>query len=168
MPGLRTPGISFGKRKKQTMEHLLQKVFYLIPRKHDGIRHSYSLAPDRKYMISDLLEKFMTEEKPFLRIGYSIRDLAEALDIPSYQLSAFLNREVGLNFNDFFNHYRVWHCEELIQKGLVFHLDLTGLARECGFTNRNTLTNAFKKLTGFTPSRYQRGWEKLLYSESYE
>ncbi len=150
------------------MEHPPQKVFYMFPRKQAKVRHSRVLTPYRKYMISELLERFMTEEKPFLRVGFCIRDMAGHMGVPSYQLSAFLNREVGLNFKDFLNHYRVWHCEELIQKGLVFDMDMGVLARLCGFTNRNTLANAFKKLTGFTPSRYQRGWENLLYSDFAE
>jgi AraC-like DNA-binding protein len=104
----------------------------------------------------------MEDEKPFLRFGYSIGDLAKDLKIPSWQLSAFLNREMGINFNAFLNHYRVWHCEELIQKGLTGNEGLEILALQCGFSNRNTLTTAFKKFTGFTPSRYQRGWARLL------
>lgn len=102
------------------------------------------------------MHQFMHEQKPFLRFGYSIRDLSDDIDVPSYQLSAYLNREVGLNFNDFLNQFRVRYCEELMQGGLVDQLNLKGLALKCGFSNRNTLTTAFKKFTGFTPSVYTR------------
>ena len=91
------------------------------------------------------------------------------MKIPAYQLSAFLNREIGLNFNDYLNQQRVRYCRRiLIQKGMVHQLNLKGLALQCGFNNRNTLTTAFKKFTGFTPSRYQKGWEKLLNSDMVE
>jgi AraC-like DNA-binding protein len=147
------------------MHSRLQKVFDLLQGKFEKTEHSYELTPEKVHLISDQLDKFMTDQKPFLRFGYGIRDLSTELKIPSYQLSAFLNRKIGLNFNDFLNHYRVRHCEELIQQGLVNQLNLKGLALRCGFNNRNTLTTAFKKFTGFTPSRYQKGWAKLLDSE---
>ncbi|WP_315815176.1 helix-turn-helix domain-containing protein [Paraflavitalea speifideaquila] len=81
-----------------------------------------------------------------MRFGYSIRDLADDLEIPSYQLSAYLNREIGVNFNDYLNQFRVKYCEELLQQGMVVQLNFKGLALKCGFSNRNTLTTAFKSL----------------------
>jgi AraC-like DNA-binding protein len=150
------------------MHNHLQRILYLFPRTRDRVIHSYALSSERIHFISDQLSLFMEEGKPFLRFGYGIRDLADDVKIPAYQLSAFLNREIGLNFNDFLNQHRVRYCEELIQKGLVSQLNLKGLALECGFNNRNTLTTAFKKFTGFTPSRYQRGWVKLLNSDMVE
>jgi len=123
------------------------------------------LSPTLAKHLKASLARLMEEQKPFLRYGYSIRDLAGDLHVPAYQLSAFLNRELGTNFNTYLNHFRVWHCEELIQKGLVSQQKLEILAMQCGFGNRNSLTSAFKKFTGFTPSRYQRGWARLLGSE---
>ena len=145
----------------------LQQILNLFARKNDDSLHSYILTPQKIDNISDQLHRFMLEQQPYLRFGYTIRDLADDIKIPAYQLSAFLNRELGLNFNDYLNQFRIRHCEELIQKGEVSQLNLKGLALKCGFSNRNTLTTAFKKFTGFTPSRYQKGWEKLLSSEVY-
>jgi AraC-like DNA-binding protein len=123
------------------------------------------LARDKVILIGAHLERLMQEKQPFLQIGYGLRNLAEDLHIPAYQASCFLNREIGLNFNDFLNRYRVWYCERLIQKGLVEGLNLQRIALQCGFYNRNSLSAAFKKFTGFTPARYLRGWVKLLSSE---
>jgi AraC-like DNA-binding protein len=98
----------------------------------------------------------MHEKKPFLRLRYSIHALADDINIPSYQLSAYLNRELGLNFTGYMNLFRVRYCKDLIQKGHIHRLNLKGLALACGFYNRNTLTTAFKRFTGFTPSYYQK------------
>jgi AraC-like DNA-binding protein len=118
--------------------------------------HSYVLSSDRSLYIHQRLNSFITEREPFLRVDYSITHLAQDLDIPSYQLSAYINRTMGLNFNEYINRFRVQYCEGLIQKGLADAYNLKGLAIKCGFYNRNTFTSAFKKFTGFTPSRYQR------------
>lgn len=145
----------------------LHQLLNFFPRQHEKPFHSYELTAERIENISEQLHKFVLEKEPFLQFGYSIRDLAEDIDIPAYQLSAFINRELGLNFNDYLNQFRIRYCEELIQKGMVSQLNLKGLALKCGFTNRNTLTTAFKKFTGFTPSRYLKGWDNLLNSEAY-
>lgn len=137
------------------MRHdLLQYLSFQVKNERPG--YTYELSSARIENIEGRLHRFMREQKPFLRFGYSIRDLADDIDIPSYQLSAYLNREIGLNFNDYLNQFRVRYCEELMQGGLVGQLNLKGLALKCGFSNRNTLTTAFKKFTGFTPSVYTR------------
>ncbi len=114
----------------------------------------YFLTPEKINNISLLLGTFMEEKKPFLRTGYSIRVLGEEMGIPSYQISAFMNQWLGMNFNEYFNWFRIKHCQELMDSGDSEQLNLRGLAYRCGFSNRNTLTSAFKKFTGRTPSSY--------------
>ena len=116
----------------------------------------YFLTPERIQYIEGMLGMFMHEKKPFLRTGYSIRLLGDELGIPSYQLSAFINQWLGMNFNEYFNWFRVRHCQELMDNGDSGQLNLRGLAYRCGFNNRNTLTTAFKKFTGRTPSDYYK------------
>ena len=141
------------------MQQFLSKHLARFRRKPAAAKE---LEQQRISQIEESIGRVMDEQKPFLRYGYSLNDLSRDTHIPSYQLSAFLNREMGLNFNTFLNHYRVWHCEGLIQQGLTGNENLQVLAQQCGFGNRNSLTTAFKKFTGFTPSRYQRGWARLL------
>jgi AraC-like DNA-binding protein len=124
--------------------------------KNEKPGYTYELSTERIANIAARLHRFMHEQMPFLRNGYSIRDLADDIEIPSYQLSAYLNREIGVNFNDYLNQFRVRYCEDLLQQGIVEQLNLKGLALKCGFSNRNTLTTAFKKFTGYTPSVYTR------------
>jgi AraC-like DNA-binding protein len=114
------------------------------------------LTPDRIHDIAFLLKTFMTDERPYLRLRYSIHQLAKDVQTPAYLLSAFINQELGVNFNDYFNLFRVRHCQVLIRECLVEEFNLRGLAHVCGFNNRNTFTSAFKKFTGMTPSDYKR------------
>ena len=115
---------------------------------------SYELTPERSLYISAQLYSFMVAYKSFLHPQYSIHDLSNSINIPSYQLSAFLNRELGYNFNDYLNRLRIGHCQKLMKSGAVDQLNMHGLAFECGFHNRNSFTTAFKKFTGRTPSDY--------------
>jgi AraC-like DNA-binding protein len=118
--------------------------------------YSYMLSREKIEMISQVLKQYMLDKKPFLKIGYCIRDLATEIGVPAYQVSAYINQKLGMNFNDYFNWFRVRHCQDLMRNGLVERLNLRGLAFRCGFNNRNTLTTAFKKFTGLTPSEYSK------------
>ena len=129
---------SSGNGKRSTWEH----------------EYTYELSSERIDYIIDRLERLMPEEKPFLKYRYAIRNLAEDIQVPAYQLSAYLNQKAGMKFNDYLNKFRVNYCEHLIQTGIMEQLNLKGLALHCGFKNRNTFASAFKKFTGSTPSRY--------------
>jgi YesN/AraC family two-component response regulator len=105
------------------------------------MQHHTKRKPESTTLIPDLLNKFMNE---------------------------FINPDPDRDLNEFLNHFRVRYCEELIQKGLITRPDLKSLAHQCGFLNQNTLTTTFKKYTGFSLSRYHRGWKKLLSAEVYD
>src|SRR5581483_2995436 len=121
--------------------------------------YSYELPRERVRFIAEELNMLMADKMPFLQRDYSMRQLAKDTHIPSYQLSAFINRIVGLNFNEYMNRFRVRYCEDLIHKMQADDLNMKGLALTCGFHNRNSFTAAFKKFTGFTPSEYRKFWK---------
>jgi YesN/AraC family two-component response regulator len=103
----------------------------------------------------------MDTHRPFLQPRYTIQALARELNTPSYQLSEFFNKEMGCNFNNYINRLRVRYCQELICQGTVDRLNLYGLAFQCGFHNRNSFREAFKKFAGCTPSLYLRRLQPL-------
>jgi AraC-like DNA-binding protein len=80
--------------------------------------------------------------------------MAEDLDIPMYQLSAFMNQTLGISFSDYMNRHRIIYCEELIAAEQSAKTDLDELAKKCGFNNRNSFTAAFKRFTGRKPFEY--------------
>jgi AraC-like DNA-binding protein len=118
--------------------------------------NAHVLSPEKVSDISERLKQFMFSEKPYLRYRYTIKSLADDIQVQAYLLSAYLNQEKRLRFTDYLNQFRIEYCENLIQEGLANDLNMKGLALICGFQNRNTLTSAFKKFTGLTPSRYTK------------
>lgn len=102
--------------------------------------------------ITDTFEK----DKAYLKQGYSLQDLSIATGYPSYILSAVINQFYQVRFNDFINQYRVKHACSLIESGTINILTLQALSEECGFSNRNSFTIAFKKTIGQTPSAYAK------------
>lgn len=117
-------------------------------------RRQVQFSPEQSKNISLQLNVLMETQKPFLQLGYSLRDLARQMEIPAYQLSAFINMETGANFNELINKQRIRYCQEIIKSGEAEPLNLFGLGAKCGFSNRNTFTMAFKKFAGMTPSEF--------------
>jgi len=146
------------------MRNIITRFFTEVsqPIKKITRKNSIVYNNERGYQVLRQVEEFMQVQRPFLKPGYNIQALASVMGIPSYQLSAIINRQVGINFNDYMNRYRVKYCENLIQNGEASNLNLKGLATNCGFHNRNTFTIAFKKFTGLAPSNYTRYYKHCI------
>jgi AraC-like DNA-binding protein len=112
------------------------------------------LTDQRVQQIDEIVTRFLDEKKPFLQQRYSLKDLAEDTQIPLHQLSAYINKHCGKNFNDFINEYRVQYCKEKILNDECRNKKLEAVAEESGFNNRNTFAIAFKKVTGINPSQF--------------
>ena len=114
-----------------------------------------SLSVEQGNVYKEALESHLGNNHPFRKPGYKIRDLSEDLDIPTYQLSAFINQEYGQNFNELINDYRVdFMASQLIKNPEKFQFTLEALANEAGFNSRSSFYNAVKKKTGKTPAEF--------------
>ncbi|UCS92373.1 AraC family transcriptional regulator [Echinicola marina] len=109
------------------------------------------LSEARIIEIDQKLSSHIENNAPYLNQGYNLNDLSEELDIPLYILSSFINKQKGVNFNDFLNKYRIEHCKQKIKAGDWKNITLEGLAFDCGFSNRNSFRAAFKKFSGQPP-----------------
>ena len=143
--------------KLQSELHLDASVPSIDTDVNNNQRHVKALEKLTKKQLSHMkyeLEFFLQRNQPFLQHGYSLQQLATSLSFPLYQLSALINQEYRTNFNDVINKYRIEYALRIIKEGKNTNLNINGLADRCGFNNRNSFTNAFKKFTGLTPSEY--------------
>ncbi len=106
------------------------------------------------------LTQLMDSKKPFLMKNYHMKDMADDLKIPVYQLSAFLNQVIGMSFNDYINRHRIRYCESVLRANSHTRPNLKELASQSGFNNRNSFADAFKKFTGQRPSDYLKNLVK--------
>ncbi len=112
------------------------------------------LSEDRIQKMDILIKEFLVGNQPFLKHGYSLKQLAEETRVPVHLLSAFINKHYKVNFNDFINEYRVNYCKIKILNDEWKYKKLEAIADESGFSNRNTFTAAFKRVTGQNPSEF--------------
>lgn len=111
-------------------------------------------SEDKIVKMDQLIRTYLEEKQPFLVHGYSLKQLAEDTHLPLHLLSAFINKFYKVNFNDFINEYRVNYCKVKILNDEWKYKKLEAIAEESGFSNRNTFTAAFKRVTGLNPSEF--------------
>jgi len=99
---------------------------------------------------------YMRTEKPYLEPRVTIGELAQRLEIPANELSRVINEQLGHNFFDFINGYRVEEFKNLLADPGNRHLTLLSLAHDAGFNSKSSFNAIFKKTTGLTPSEYAR------------
>ena len=136
------------------MRKFLNRIFGTVLQVPEDRRPGFQTM--EKTVLVRQLNSLMEQRQPYLIENYSLRDLAGEMNIQQHQLSVLLNREIGMNFNNYLNQHRVQYCKTLIEEGVARSLNIKGLASKCGFHNRNTLTTAFKRFTGCTPSDYSK------------
>lgn len=96
------------------------------------------------------------EEEVYLDPGLSLKNLAARLDLHPNKLSWLLNEQIGKNFNEFINSYRLENFKQKALDPAFSHLTLLGLAYESGFNSKTVFNAFFKKTEGVTP----RAWVK--------
>ncbi|HAA14428.1 MAG TPA: hypothetical protein DCE41_23200 [Cytophagales bacterium] len=115
-----------------------------------------SLTDQASKQLLEALLSYMEEEKPYLDGKLSLTQVAEELGISANHLSQVINSQLGKNFFDFINGYRVALMKEKLQDPANQHLTLLGLAYACGFNSKSSFNHIFKKMTGLTPSQFKK------------
>ncbi len=101
---------------------------------------------------SALLET-LERKKPYLEPELGLADLARLLEVPRNQLSAVINQELGVNFYDLVNGYRVREFRALLADPRLREEKILTLAFDAGFNSKPTFNKVVLKHTGKTPSQ---------------
>ena len=112
-----------------------------------------------KIIEPELLKKInseMHDKKLFLNPNLTLKAFSDELKEPTRKISHHINHGLGRSFIDFVNEFRVDECKKKIEKGDLTHLTLTGIALESGFNSKSTFNRVFKKMSGQSPSSFQK------------
>ena len=96
------------------------------------------------------------QQKLHLDPSLTLPALSRATEISVQDLSYVLNKGIKKNFYQFVNELRVEEAKILLLSDKVKSLDMLGIATYAGFNSKTTFNTTFKKLTGLTPSQYQK------------
>ena len=107
---------------------------------------------------SDVIQKLhvaITSHKLYRNPKLSLSDLSRSVDIPERAISDAINRELGQNFFQFINEYRVEEVKDRLTDPKHDHLTIISLAFEAGFNSKASFNRVFKSVTGQTPNAYK-------------
>ncbi len=90
----------------------------------------------------------------FLQSNLTLTSLAQQLEIPARRVSTLVNATNHANFNDYINHLRVRHAQQLIHEGFLAKHAIEALGQASGFHSKNAFYRAFKKEFDCTPKVY--------------
>ncbi len=114
--------------------------------------------------LKNKLVNYLKQEKPYTDSDLKLKNLADHLGIPSYQLSQIINTELQQNFYDLINSLRISEATHILIDPSKQHFRIIDIAYEVGFNSKSTFNTAFKKYTQLTPTQYKNS--HLVHSEA--
>ncbi|MDZ4700560.1 MAG: AraC family transcriptional regulator [Rhodothermales bacterium] len=115
------------------------------------------MDPETARRIKDRLCALMEQEHLYRNGQLTLIDLAGALDISPHNLTEVINTQLGLNFYDFVNGYRVREAQTQLADPACAHLTVLAIGLEAGFNSKSAFNAVFKKHTNHSPSDYRAG-----------
>lgn len=127
----------------------------------------YFATPQASYQRSSLnqqleleldanLGRLLAADKPYLKPGIKLVDVANQLNVTHHQLSQFLNQTKESTFTEFMNSFRVKHAQEMLKQDKKKQQTILAIALESGFNNQANFIKVFKENTGLTPSEFRK------------
>lgn len=98
--------------------------------------------------------QFALERFTATGLGASVRDVAREAGLSHRRFLTIFTTEVGLSPKLFCRILRFRHLHAVAQR--TGRIDWAQLAQACGFFDQSHLANEFRKLSGLTPTEYQR------------
>jgi AraC-like DNA-binding protein len=112
------------------------------------------LTKDQSREIIIKLEKEIVDQKLYLNTQLTLSDLAEAIDESNNTVSQALNENLGKNYYEFINSFRLAHFIELYKDPKYNQFTMLAVAYESGFNSKSTFNAYFKKSLGKSPREY--------------
>jgi YesN/AraC family two-component response regulator len=117
--------------------------------------HRIESADARINEIATRILYMMEDEKIYREPELTLKNLAEKLQVPSYQVSQAINEGIKKSFYELVNRYRVEEAKKLLLDARSRNYTILSIGFEAGFNSKTTFNTVFKKFTGFTPTEFR-------------
>ncbi len=101
------------------------------------------------------LNQLMTQEHAYRNSDLNLSDLSKAANVSERAVSEAINQELGKNFYQFVNEYRIDEVKARLKDPNCQHLKIISLALDAGFNSKASFNRVFKQYTGNTPQQYK-------------
>ncbi len=100
------------------------------------------------------IDDLLTQKQVFLRQDLKVGGFADMAGVNSRDLGVLIQKVYRKGFRELINQYRINCALEKIKNGYLDERTIEALGHECGFNNRITFFNVFKKMMGIGPQEY--------------
>ena len=108
-------------------------------------------------MLYDKIQQILANSKVIFDTDFSLQKLADLTETSYKKVSQVINEKAGCNFNNLINEYRVKEaCRRMNDTEQYGKYTIEAISTSVGFKSRSTFLLQFKRVTGLTPSEYQR------------
>lgn len=122
-----------------------------------GKYRSSNLNDMQQQALAEAIMKVMDGGEEFCRDDFSLDRLAALVGSNSKYVSQVINSTYNKNFSNFVNEYRIrTACKRLADAEGWGNLTVKAVGESVGYKSHATFVNIFKKITGLTPSLYQK------------
>jgi tetratricopeptide (TPR) repeat protein/AraC-like DNA-binding protein len=121
--------------------------------------NKYSNSPISENQKQELLNgiiDLMENKKLFLDTDINLEKIANHLNSNKKYISQIINEKYDQNVSNFINEYRIKEARQLLSDSEYKKLTIEGIATSVGFNSKSAFNISFKKITGITPSFYQK------------
>lgn len=106
--------------------------------------------------IMQKVDDFLQEKQLYRNPSLSLKELSSSFGVNERHLSQVINDVKGKNFFDYVNGFRVEHAKLVLAKNTDGQRSMFDIFWESGFNSKKTFNTTFKKVTGVTPTEYQK------------
>ncbi|MDE5807576.1 MAG: helix-turn-helix transcriptional regulator [Muribaculaceae bacterium] len=116
-----------------------------------------NITDETRKRVKEAIEKVFKDESIFCKEGFSLNDLAQVCKSNSRYVSQVINEDLHTTFTALINTERVKVARKrLMDTKRYGHLTIEAILSDLGCKSRSTFSKTFKKITGLTPSEFQR------------
>lgn len=121
----------------------------------DGHAQAATVAVNER-LLGDISEA-MGNADNFCNPEFSLSMLAQIVESNTNYVSQAINTAYGKNFRSYLNEYRIREAMKRMKDNATYgNYSIQGISESVGFKSASNFIAAFKKMTGMTPSLYQK------------
>jgi AraC-like DNA-binding protein len=115
-----------------------------------------SLTEQKKVMILENILHELERNRYYTDNLASLSDLAKKLGESSHHVSQVINEKLNKNFFELLADYRVEEAKKILTSDKSNKITIEELSEMVGYNSKTAFNNAFKKISGKTPSEFRK------------
>lgn len=144
--------------EERRMRRQLQDKEAPVTHTDNDVKYKSShLSDEDKEQLLSRIQEVMENTDEIFSPEFSLERLAMLSDSKSKYVSQVINEYYEQNFNNFLNSFRIKEaCKRMGDLDNYGNYTIEAISESVGFKSRSTFVTSFKRITGLTPSQYQR------------